>query len=221
MEFSWKKSTLKHIGRLVLTRAPSSTMDGWVYTDNSKSPALVTSCHTLQLLIFSSFFIFYYTHHMSTYNYTVSGICHVAWFSWHVAIEDRSTSFSRALVSLEYNCSSVPHHPANQNSDRGRKLKEKKIHSKLRNITLCGNQSARDIKEFSSVNVDVWEKRISVAYDIMEQHKFNIVIMAIIIMIATCCVRACGLDFLVVNFNFRTCDIWEGITWLQGVTFEI
>ena len=85
-----------------------------------------------------------------------------------MAIEDRSTSFSRALVSLEDNCSSVSHHPANQNSDKGSRLKEKKIHPKLRNITLCGNQSARDIKEFSSVNVDVWQKKISVAYDVME-----------------------------------------------------
>ena len=30
------------------------------------------------------------------------------------------------------------------------------VHSKLRNIMLCGNQSAYDIKEFCSVNMDVW-----------------------------------------------------------------
>jgi hypothetical protein len=28
------------------------------------------------------------------------------------------------------------------------------VHSKLRSITLCGNQSARDITEFCSVNMD-------------------------------------------------------------------
>ena len=30
------------------------------------------------------------------------------------------------------------------------------MHSELRNITLRGNQSARDIKEFSSVDMDAW-----------------------------------------------------------------
>ena len=29
-------------------------------------------------------------------------------------------------------------------------------YSKLRNITFCGNQSARDMEELCSVNVDAW-----------------------------------------------------------------
>jgi hypothetical protein len=41
------------------------------------------------------------------------------------------------------------------------------IHSKLCDNT-CGNQSAHDITEFCSVNMDVWYYRISVACDVME-----------------------------------------------------
>jgi hypothetical protein len=41
------------------------------------------------------------------------------------------------------------------------------LHSKIHNNT-CGNQSARDIKELCSVNMDAWRKKINVACDIME-----------------------------------------------------
>ena len=42
------------------------------------------------------------------------------------------------------------------------------MHSKLRSINQSGNQSACDITEFCSVNIDAWYYRMSVACDIME-----------------------------------------------------
>ena len=42
--------------------------------------------------------------------------------------------------------------------------------------------SACDIKEVGSVNLDAWKWRISVACDIMEYHKVNIVTMTMMAM---------------------------------------
>ena len=47
------------------------------------------------------------------------------------------------------------------------------------------------------------KKRISVACDIMKQHKVNITIMTM------WCVQACGLNSLVVYFNVKTHNIYE------------
>ena len=62
------------------------------------------------------------------------------------------------------------------------------------------NQNARDVKEACSVNTDAWQKRISVACDIMEWHKVTIAIMTRITMTTTWCVWACGLNSLVAYF---------------------
>ena len=46
------------------------------------------------------------------------------------------------------------------------------------------------------------------ACDIMEEHKVNIALMNIIIMMTTYCVRACGLHSLVVFYNVETHTIY-------------
>ena len=56
------------------------------------------------------------------------------------------------------------------------------IHSNLFNFTHVGNQSACDIKDVSSVNMDAWKYRMSATCDIMDQHKVNFAMMI------TCCV---------------------------------
>jgi hypothetical protein len=42
---------------------------------------------------------------------------------------------------------------------------------------------------------------MSIARGTMEEHQVEIAIM---------CVRACGLNALVVYFDVKTCDLWEG-----------
>ena len=47
-------------------------------------------------------------------------------------------------------------------------IKSGQISTKLRSITHDGNESARDVTQFCSVNMDEWYYRISVACDTME-----------------------------------------------------
>ena len=60
------------------------------------------------------------------------------------------------------------------------------------------------------------DARIDVACDIMEEHNVNISTMTKIAMMTSWCLRACSFESLVVYFDVRVYDIWEGM-WQQRV----
>ena len=79
--------------------------------------------------------------------------------SWPSLIRSISQRIHWSIGDGEYSSASLVWHVAKHN-----KSPEVSRHSKLRSITplLCGNQSAHDITEFSSVDMDAWYYRFKV-----------------------------------------------------------